>query len=356
MLRSALVAAPIALAAAGCSIENGLGDQLPEFGAINAPPVENVQQEDRIVQVTTPMVDILWTIDNSGSMYDEQQDLTAAFPAFMAYFLDSGLDYHIGVTSTDIDNNTNGSKGKLVTIAGTKYIDVDTLDPMGMFSQMAQLGTNGSSSEKGIGATYKCLEELRDTANAGFYRDESAIHTIVISDEPDSTSTALISQPEFVEWYDNLKPEADMRSFSAIVNMQVGTKYKNSALAIGGIVWDITQTDWPQLLERLGVQAAGLKREYFLSQLPVPGTLVVSIDDVSGAHLEFSECDVDPVTGEPYVDPETGAPTDPDCDYTYDANRNSVTFVTFIPNPLSTVIMTYTLLASQHDQIDQISE
>ena len=51
---------------------------------------------DVSTQVTTPEVDVLFVIDNSCSMNNEQSELTANFPSFMAYFLDSGLDYHIG--------------------------------------------------------------------------------------------------------------------------------------------------------------------------------------------------------------------------------------------------------------------
>ena len=343
MNRPPLALAPLWLLV-GC-IETGISPppEYPDVGA--APPVEDVLQVDEIVQVTTPMVDILWTIDNSCSMAPEQEALRDNFPAFMAYFLDSGLDYHIGVTSTDIDTNCNGCGGKLVTAAGANFIDNETLDPMNVFGQMAVLGTGGWSNEKGLGATFKALESNRDTTNAGFYRDEAAIHTIVISDEPDGTQGSLITQPEFVTWYDGLKPDVDMRSFSSIVDT-VGTKYKNSSIAIGGIVWDITSDDWPQLLERLGVQAAGLKREYFLSQLPAPGTLTVEVHDAeSGATLDFVLAIVDPVTGLPG-----------EGDYLYDPNRNSIVFLEYIPNPLSTIVLTYTLLASQQVQTEVLPE
>src|SRR3990172_9542368 len=99
MKRSARVLAPLWLVV-GCGSDQGFNKPLPDYPTGAPPPVANVTQVDKIVQVTTPMVDILWTIDNSCSMSDEQEELTSNFDSFMAYFLDSGLDYQIGVTST----------------------------------------------------------------------------------------------------------------------------------------------------------------------------------------------------------------------------------------------------------------
>lgn len=339
MARSMLVIPPLCLVF-GCGIENEVGGEGPYYPPSGMRPVEDTTQVDEIVQVTTPLVDILWTIDNSSSMGGEQQELTSNFDSFMSYFLDSGLDYHIGVTSTDLDNNTNGSKGKLRVVQGLKYIDPDTLDPLNVFTQMAAMGTGGSGTEKGLGATYQALETNRETTNAGFYRDDAAIHTIVISDEPDMTPDNVISQPEFVGWYESLKTDPEDRTFSSIVGPQ-GSRYENSSIDIGGIVWDITSDDWPQLLERLGIQAAGLDREYFLSNLPVPGTLDVAVlDSESGARIEFLEATGIPPAGEE------------DRYYLYESNRNSIVFLSYVPNPLSTVVLTYTLLASQQSQTE----
>jgi hypothetical protein len=295
----------------------------PSVPNLPDPPSELVV--DDIVQVQTPKVDVLWVIDNSCSMDDEQTALVANFPAFMDYFLGSGLDYHIGVTSTDLDRDTNGSKGKLVTIGGEKYIDPDTADATALFTSMATLGTTGSGTEKGMGATFMALETNRETINAGYYRDEAAIHTIVISDEPDMTEAALITEPEFVAWYADLKDDQDDRTFSSIIDFDDGGRYRNLTNELGGILWDITSDDWPQLLEWLGVQAAGLNTEYFLSQLPQPATLDVRVVTAEGSALP------------PFVQ---------GTDYSYDGGRNSIRFFEFIPDPLSHVVITYEAASS----------
>ena len=51
---------------------------------------------DEFSQNTAAMVDILWVVDNSGSMQEEQQGLGESFEAFIQNLIASGVDYHIG--------------------------------------------------------------------------------------------------------------------------------------------------------------------------------------------------------------------------------------------------------------------
>jgi len=310
-------------ALAGCQ-EYNIAAPPSAFGEPNPVELENPVNTDKIVQVTIPSVDVLWVVDNSGSMLEEQNDLSENFPKFMDYFLNSGLDYHVGVTSTDLDGNYNGSKGKLVEANGERWITPETQDAIQTFAAMASLGINGSGTERGIGGTYYALELERDAANAGFYRDEASIHTIVISDEPDLTGPNIVGDSEFVEWYKGLKLDPEQRTFNAIAHPNLGDAYIAAASAIGGILQDVTQKDWTGVLEKLGIQAAGLKQEYFLSKLPVPDTISVRVELEDGTILPFTL----------------------DVDFTYDSSRNSITFVEYIPDPLSSVYIEYTVLAS----------
>ena len=49
----------------------------------------------------TGMVDFLWVVDNSGSMEDEQNNLSATISEFMKQLKNSGIDWRVGVTTTD---------------------------------------------------------------------------------------------------------------------------------------------------------------------------------------------------------------------------------------------------------------
>src|SRR3984957_3734874 len=64
--------------------------------------VSETQQIDTFDQTTRAQSDILWVVDNSGSMAREQDQLAASFPKFFAYLQEAQLDYRIGVTTTDV--------------------------------------------------------------------------------------------------------------------------------------------------------------------------------------------------------------------------------------------------------------
>ncbi|MEZ4238653.1 MAG: hypothetical protein R3F59_21375 [Myxococcota bacterium] len=315
---------------AGC-VEYELPQDLPVYPASDAPPLAAREQTDAFLQSTTPVVDILFTIDNSCSMEDEQAALAANFPSFIQYFEGSGLDYHIGVVSTDLFDPSHS--GRLRTAQGVNFIAPDTPDAEGVFTEMASMSTEGAGVERGLGATWLALEGLKNTFNAGFRRDNAEMHTIVISDEEDQTLDTLISEDEFISWYGGLTVDARDRSFSSIVKLtglRRGTTYLEVTDAIGGITWSIDAGEWGQVLDMLGVQASGVKHEFFLSQLPLEGTIEVEVEDPTGTVRPFYES-----TDEPPVD-----------GWTYDRQRNSVSFVSYIPEDGARIVIRYTLLSS----------
>ncbi len=130
-------------------------DQNDAGGKYNPPELGAQVKTDRIVQVTIPSVDVLWVIDNSCSMGDEQDALAANFSKFMNYFTDSGLDYHVGVTSMDMAEH----KGRLVPDLGTTFIDpsLSASQANQSFSRRAKLGSNGNNDEKGLDAAWSAV-------------------------------------------------------------------------------------------------------------------------------------------------------------------------------------------------------
>lgn len=329
----------LAVALVGCENEQVLLPRGEVYGVPNPPSLETPLQEDRYVQVPVPKVDVLWVVDNSCSMVEEQNKLSENFPLFMDYFLSSNLDYHIGVVSTDMLSESD--KGRLQERSGYRYIDNTVTNAAALFSQMAVLGVNGDTDEKGIAATYAALELKRDGYNNGFLRDEATLSVIIISDENDYTNGNPITRPEFISWLRNLKASPDFVSFSSIVGPQTGCLTAEAGLdylavtnAVGGIKWSICKEDWAPVLEELGLQAAGLRREFFLSQIPVrqPNSVQVLVKD-AGIVYNFHEAfDQDP---------------EPADSWTFDEKRNSIRFVEYIPNPGAEVMIDYKVLAAE---------
>lgn len=326
-----------------CGSEQDLqGDVAPPDVAPTPYNGQTPVQEDVYRQVSKPEVDILWVIDNSSSMGTEQEAITKNFPVFMDFFLGSSLDYHIGVISTDMEDPAQS--GRLIEAAGVRWIDEETPSPETVFAAMAGLGTGGSHSEEGILATYSAFE-LQQSWNDGFFREASAIQIIVVSDEQDQSPEQPVTNDEFIGYLEGLRSDPELVSFSSIVSplapefpcdgaSSISSRYLRITDAIGGVEWSICDHDWIQVLELLGLQSVGLKREYFLSERPVPGTVDVTVIDAAGTEFEFFE-----------QDPVSGAG-----DWTFSDPRNSVTFLEYVPQEGASVRITYDVLSAiEHD-------
>ncbi len=156
-------------------------------------------------------VDVLFVIDNSASMADQQQSLIASFPGFvegMKSNLELAESFHIGVVTSDAyDFNAPGCRGlgDLVTqtgglessqlpcgpyTSGARYMDDSEPDLGTAFACAGQVGINGNDDEKMLRATLDALEPSHNDpaggeCNAGFARDDSLLVIVLISDEDD---------------------------------------------------------------------------------------------------------------------------------------------------------------------------
>lgn len=343
-----VVRAVAALALIGCQGPDINFSKDGEVPVVPNPPLlETPTKTDVIQQVVTPEVDILWVVDNSCSMSEEQQKLRENFPLFMEFFLDSGLDWHIGVTTTD----TEAERGRLIRRAGYRYLDPSVSDPIGIFTEMSRLGTGGSSDERGRRATYMALTDpVKSGENNGFYRDRASLHVIVISDEPDFSANNP-TRNEFINFLTSLKDDPEAVTFSSIVGPRngcatadPGTDYIAVTEAVGGIHESICANDWAPVLEQLGLQAAGLKREYFLSEIPVDGTIEVWVVD---SDFRYEGADMtDAEEGTSLVD---ACNPDLTCafGFEYSKTKNSITMLDWVPNPLAKIHVKYELLSGQ---------
>ncbi len=332
---------PVLTGLVGCNEYDPQGEEPipPVIFNVYVPPTPT--NTDSYEQIQKPQVDILWVVDNSCSMAEEQTGVANNFPVFMEFFLGSGLDYHIGVVSTDMDNPDHS--GRLILAGGVRWITPETPDPEAVFAAMSQLGIGGSGNEQGVLATYAAFE-LQTEWNKGFFRDDSAVHVITVSDEPDNSPSVPVSLNEFGSYLNGLRADPDMVEYHSIVGppepefpcdgvQYPGLAYIQLTNQVGGIFWSLCANDWIGALEMIGLDTAGLKREYFLSERPVEGTIQVTVEE-GGYTIGFDLFDEVTLLG----------------DYTYNEPRNSVTFLTYVPNPGAVVHIDYDVLAEVERQ------
>lgn len=154
-------------------------------------------------------VDVLFVIDNSGSMADNQASLIASFPGFVAGMkqkLENAPSYHVGVVTTDdywgndpacrtigdLVTATSGHASSGATCApfssGGRFMDQNEADLGAKFACAAQVGDTGDDDERAMRALLNALDPARNAAgqcNSGFSRLDALLVIVIITDEDD---------------------------------------------------------------------------------------------------------------------------------------------------------------------------
>jgi hypothetical protein len=200
------------------STDDPPGDQPPKFD-LGATPDAGVQEQPD----ACAKVDLLFVIDNSGSMKNEQDNLVASFPGFVSSMLAqlaNAESYHVGVVSTDSYDYNNDPcdnvLGGLITRTGGANSSDETCGPYASgkrymseaddlgarFTCAAQVGTSGASDEKPLEAAIRALGPILNApgeCNDGFLRKDALLVLVLITDEEEEGSNG-----DPPDWYDAL--------------------------------------------------------------------------------------------------------------------------------------------------------
>lgn len=222
----------------------------------------------------TTKVDLLFVIDNSANMAQEQQQLIDDFPQLYEEARGPNgrpPDLHIGVVSTDLGTaphalefcQAGGDQGNLLDLHGaisggvsylvdvrpescdearnpdgtcgttncgdahcthepSTQIDIDEhgcprcrnfVGPVpDAFASLADIGTDGCGFEQPLEALYQALNE--NPSNAGFVRGPAQLTVVILSDEDDCSATdGLLFDPSQTSMDSPLGPLTDYRCF-----------------------------------------------------------------------------------------------------------------------------------------------
>ena len=90
-------------------IDNNDGDEQNFTIPLLGTGTTETHQIDRFEQAAEQMVDVLWVVDDSGSMSEEQNNLASNFGEFIRYATQElNVDFHIAVTTTLADGDMAG--------------------------------------------------------------------------------------------------------------------------------------------------------------------------------------------------------------------------------------------------------
>lgn len=156
-------------------------------------------------------MDIVFVVDDSGSMAEEQGNLATNFPMFADLLLNyvngdgDHIDFRVAVTTTGKTVTTNfaggvglppitetGADGEFRKNCNVNKSYLEPTDPnLGQtLGCRANVGTSGPGTEMPLIATKLALSDrIADGKNAGFVRDDALLGVVILTDEDDSSST-----------------------------------------------------------------------------------------------------------------------------------------------------------------------
>lgn len=245
---------------------------------VRTPPGQVV---DVFRQAEAPTIDILWVVDNSSSMKEEQQELAEHFGSFFHFINQSEADFHIGVISTDVYDPAH--RGRL--LGAIPIISRATPSPDQVFAANVQVGITGKGDEQGFTAASLALSEpLISSENAGFLREAASLYVIFVSDEDDHSFGEVEAYARRFEQAKGIGNDNRVACAAVVGDVpdgcpgaRAGTRYSRLSLETGGVVGSICDADFASVLEALGFSAAGLKRAFSLSRVALPGSVTVYV-------------------------------------------------------------------------------
>jgi hypothetical protein len=258
-------------------------------------------QVDLFHQPTEVKSDVLFVVDNSSSMGEEQSALASNFSHFIQHTTTLDVDFHIGVLATEVNSADldvgnpprDVIPGVLIQAPNRpKIITNSTPDLENAFSENVRIGMCCSDEqEAGLQAAWMALSppNVSDPQmNGGFMREDAKLYIICISDEQDQSK----GNPDFyVDFFSSIKGyhNIDMMKVSAICGdhggcsgsggvADSGSRYIEVANQTGGIFESICTSNWAQALENLGIDAFAAIREFPLSRPADASTITVTVD------------------------------------------------------------------------------
>ena len=220
-------------------------------------------------------VDILFYVDQSASMRDDQAALIDNFDAYITALADITSNWHLLVANKD---------------SGCSISGVLTRDMPGYAADFAGDATQGGGklTEAGLFVSANAAEEsMPGGCNEGFLRRDALLHVVLVSDEADQSPEPWST---YVDRIRAVKGNDDRRlRISAVAGdwpvgcttadntAEAGTGYHEAVQATGGVFLSLC-SDWAAHVVTLAEVGEPEPPTFPLSSTPDPGTLVVRVD------------------------------------------------------------------------------
>ena len=303
------------------------------------PPAGYVAHSQSTIQSTPKPVDILWVIDSSGSMQEEQNYLSNNFNSLVSALVDGGSEFQTAITTTDIcspdgqasaqcpieygGNLDSRLQGSFVGDAGSTILSSTDSNIVSKFSEYTKVGTSGSGFEHGLEAAKMAVEKSVSGSNEQLVRDGAFLSIIVVSDEEDDgiglgmtdaySDKNLVADGltdhrfdhnDLIGYLNGVKGEGNF-AISTVTGTrgtdgslctsphseprEEGTQYINAATATGGAIQSICETDWSTSLGFIGQDITAQITQIALDKVPYSPTIRVKVNGVETSNWSYIE-------------------------------------------------------------------
>lgn len=246
-------------------------------------------------------VDVLFVIDNSGSMQYEQQSMAQRTSQFLSIL--QGLDYQIAITTTD-PRNVNLGDGRLIPLTGgngKKIIDasMQVSTAQNYLSQTLQRPETGSGDEQGIRSVYRAIERYNSNESdfKSFFRDGAQLSVVLISDEDESANTTKNDPASLLSLINSTWSGQKRFNFNSIITRpgdtacrstygySYGERYKTISDMTGGVLGNVCDMDYTSQVSGVADEIRRLLKTLTMSCQPLSQfPIVIKKDGVAVSH------------------------------------------------------------------------
>lgn len=266
-------------------------------------------------------IDVLWVVDNSGSMATSQANLANNFNSFIQRFQAHNYDFNMAVITTDgwkkefdatsvraqIRSGALMSDGS-TTDSGVLVMNNNTPNLSSVFATNIKQGILGNGDERALDSLKQSLLDPFNVA-LNFRRPEAFLAVIMVGDEEDGSWSgssaaesitprpALRSVQSFVDFLDNYTggttngrnysvstisvPDAACRTQLSTdgFNRTLGVRFGQLSAATGGVTGSLC-SNFGTTLDLISDTIVQLSSAFKLNREPIPETIVVTVDGV----------------------------------------------------------------------------
>lgn len=245
-------------------------------------PVPTIQSSRSytVQDLVSGKAEILWVIDNSGSMDSYQREVMRNMDVFIQGFTQTaaGADWRMGLISTD------ESQAPFIGFTQNDRLDHTDPDPVRRFNAAIRvLGQGGSNTEKAFAPIQRAFSLYPD-----FLRENSELFIVIMSDEEEQSRVGV---QDFINWLGTLRPLASISTYGIFEMSESncgstrfqGSRYGDFMNLTNGLTFPICAPDYGNGLAAFGADIAQkiVVPKIYLEGAPIIDTIQVLYQGVA---------------------------------------------------------------------------